>query len=332
MTETNEPSLAKINRQHIKQHFSQAAPSYDDAAILQKTIAKHMDERLELTTIQPKTILDLGAGTGLLTQKLIARYSDARIVAVDLSFSMLQQAQPRLKTARFPQLGDTLNKAIGATLAQKTVASAINADAYQLPFADQSMDLIVSNLMLQWCDDLDSVFQELRRVLRPEGLLMFSTFGPDTLKELRQAWLVADEQQEHVNQFIDMHDIGDALIRNGFGQPVMDMELFTLTYDQPIDVLKDLKAIGATNANTQRNQGLMGKTRFQSMLNAYESHRKNTKIPATYEVVHGHAWAALEQLKGPNRNKTGHIEISLEAFSKQTKTIKKTALNHNKNL
>ncbi len=317
MTETNTPSLAKINRQHIKQHFSQAAPSYDDAAILQKTIAKHMNERLDLTTIQPKTILDLGAGTGLLTQKLIIRYPSSRILAVDLSFAMLQQAQPRLKTARFPLLGDTLNKAIGTTLAQKTIANAINADAYQLPFADQSMDLIVSNLMLQWCDDLDNVFQELRRVLRPEGLLMFSTFGPDTLKELRQAWKVADEKQEHVNQFIDMHDIGDALIRNGFGQPVMDMERFTLTYDQPINVLKDLKAIGATNANTQRNPGLMGKNRFNKMLNAYEQFRQDNKVSATYEVIHGHAWASTEHIQGPNRNKPGHIEISLEAFSKQ---------------
>ncbi|VAW49181.1 Malonyl-[acyl-carrier protein] O-methyltransferase [hydrothermal vent metagenome] len=320
MTEPNAPALEKMNRQHIKQHFSQAAPSYDDAAVLQKTVAECMDERLDLTTITPQTILDIGAGTGLLTEKLIARYADAHIVAIDLSFSMLQQAQPRLKTARFPQLGQIVNKAIGTTLAQKTAATAINADAYQLPFANQSVDLITSNLMLQWCDELDRVFQEFRRVLRPEGLLMFTTFGPDTLKELRQAWQVADPKQEHVNQFIDMHDVGDALIRAGFGQPVMDMELFTLTYDQPIGVLKDLKAIGATHANQNRAQGLMGKNRFQTMLKAYETHRKETKIPATYEVVHGHAWAAPEQLKGPNRNKTGHIEISLEAFSKQVQS------------
>ncbi|VAW48696.1 Malonyl-[acyl-carrier protein] O-methyltransferase [hydrothermal vent metagenome] len=324
MTEPNAPALAKMNRQHIKQHFSQAAPSYDDAAVLQKTVAERLDERLDLTTITPQTILDIGAGTGLLTEKLIARYPDAHIVAIDLSFSMLQQAQPRLKTARFPQLGNTLNKAIGSTLSQKTAATAINADAYQLPFANQSVDLITSNLMVQWCDDLDRVFQEFRRVLRPEGLLMFTTFGPDTLKELRQAWQVADPKQEHVNQFIDMHDIGDALIRAGFGQPVMDMELFTLTYDQPIGVLKDLKAIGATHANQNRTKGLMGKNCFQTMLNAYETHRKETKIPATYEVVHGHAWAVPEQFKGSNRNKAGQFEMSLETFSKQTKTRKNT--------
>jgi len=174
---------------------------------------------------------------------------------------------------------------------------------------------------LQWCDDLDSVFSEFRRVLRQDGLLMFTTFGPDTLKELKQAWQMTDTDYDHVNNFIDMHDIGDALIRAGFGQPVMDMEIFTLTYDKAIGVLRDLKAIGATNANKQRNTGLMGKQRFAQMLNAYDELRNpvDNKVPATYEVVHGHAWAAQEMIKGPNRDKSGHIEISLDEFSKQLK-------------
>lgn len=173
--------------------------------------------------------------------------------------------------------------------------------------------------MLQWCDDLDAVFQEFRRVLRPEGLLMFTTFGPDTLKELRHAWQTADRNTQHVNMFIDMHDIGDALIRAGFGQPVMDVENFTLTYDKPMGVLKDLKAIGATNASLERQHGLTGKHKFSQMLQAYETLRDAGKIPATYEVIHGHAWAAPEVFKGPNRDKTGHIEISLDAFSQQLK-------------
>jgi len=327
MTESNSDHVVSVNRQHIKKHFSHAAPSYDDAAILQKTVAERIDGRLELTTIHTQTILDLGAGTGLLTEKVMARYPNAQLFAVDLSVSMLKQAEPRLQKARFPQLGQTLNHwlqqcQLSKPLVFKQGAVPINADVYQLPFADQSVDLIVSNLMLQWCDDLDAVFAEFRRVLRPEGLIMFTTFGPDTLKELRQAWKAADPEQDHVNQFIDMHDIGDALIRAGFGQPVMDMELFTLTYDQPMGVLKDLKAIGATNANLNRSQGLMGKTRFQTMLKAYEQLRKQGKIPATYEVVHGHAWAANEVFKGPNRNKAGHVAISLETFSEQVQTSK----------
>jgi len=318
--------MQDFSRKHIRSHFNHAAPSYDDAAILQKTVAERIDERLDLTTIEPQVILDLGAGTGLLTEKLIPRYPQALLFAVDLSANMLDIAQPRLQTTRWPKLGANFNQFLEScrltkSIAKRQAAMPINADVYQLPFADGSVDLIVSNLMLQWCDDLDSVFAEFRRVLRPEGLVMFTSFGPDTLKELKQAWQEVDTDYEHVNNFIDMHDIGDALIRAGFGQPVMDMELFTLTYDKPIGVLKDLKAIGATNANTQRNKGLMGKQRFAMMLNAYETLRSSTdhKIPATYEVVHGHAWAAQEVIKGPNRDKSGHIEISLDEFSKQLK-------------
>lgn len=317
--------MQNFSRQHIQAHFNHAAPSYDEAAVLQKTVAERVDERLDLTTIEANTILDLGAGTGLLTEKLLARYPNANIYAVDLSSNMLEKAKPRLSAPRWPQLGQSLNAWLNnckltRTLATKTQAKAITADVYQLPFADASVDLIVSNLMLQWCDDLDVVFAEFRRVLKPESLIMFTTFGPDTLKELRQAWQAADSDYEHVNTFIDMHDIGDALIRAGFGQPVMDVEHFTLTYDKPMGVLRDLKAIGATNANQQRPNGLMGKQRFTQMLNAYEDFRtSDNKVPATYEVVHGHAWAAQEIFKGPNRDKSGHVEISLDEFSAQLK-------------
>jgi malonyl-CoA O-methyltransferase len=309
--------LQHVNRQHLKQHFSHAAPSYDEAAILQKTVAERIDERLSLTTVEALRIADIGAGTGLLTEKLLARYPDADLFAVDLSEAMLQISKTRLQTERFTAL-KPLNKLL-PKFNQKLGVTLINADAFALPFADGSLDMITSNLMLQWCDDLDAVFQEFRRVLRPEGLLMFTTFGPDTLKELRQAWQMADAESEHVNNFIDMHDIGDALIRAGFGQPVMDVEHFTLTYDKPMGVIKDLKAIGATNASLNRKRGLMGKGKFQAMLNAYEELRQNGKINATYEVVHGHAWAAQEVFKGPDRDRSGLVEISLDEFSKQTK-------------
>jgi len=302
-----------VNRNHIKQHFSQAAPTYDEAAILQKTVAERVDERLALTTLNPNVVVDIGAGTGLLTQKVIQRYPQAKVFAIDLSLEMLKQAKIRLKTNKFNWLPQSVWQADGATM--------LNADAYSLPLRDRSVDLLVSNLMLQWCDDLDSVFAEFRRVLRPEGLIMFTTFGPDTLKELKKAWAMADGVDAHVNQFVDMHDIGDALIRNGFGQPVMDVEHFTLTYDKPMGVLKDLKAIGATNASLNRNKGLMGKRRFHRMLEAYETMRLEGKIPATYEVVHGHAWSAQELIKGPSRDRAGLVEISLDEFSKQTKQL-----------
>ena len=307
-----------VNRKHLKQHFSHAAPSYDDAAILQKTVAERVDERLELTTIEVKNIADIGAGTGLLTIKLMQRYPQAQLFAVDLSEAMLQTAKERLFTPKIPSL-NAISRFLPQKATHKLGATLINADAFFLPFADGSLDMITSNLMLQWCDDLDAVFREFRRVLRPEGMLMFTTFGPDTLKELRQAWQKADPEEDHVNMFIDMHDIGDALIRSGFGQPVMDVEHFTLTYQKPIGVLKDLKAIGATNVNQDRNHGLMGKQKFYQMLTAYEALRKDGLIPATYEVVHGHAWAAQEIFKGPDRDRAGLVEISLDEFTKQTR-------------
>jgi len=306
--------MTPFNRQHIRAHFEHAAVTYDEAAVLQKQVAQHLDERLDLIKIEPKQILDVGTGTGILAEKIQKRYPKARLIGIDLALNMLQQAQQ--KTQHSPK---NLLEKLKAPF-QTAGSTWVNADAYQLPIQTESIDLLVSNLMLQWCDDLDAVFKEFRRVLRPEGVLIFTSFGPDTLKELRQAWEKTDKKQ-HINFFIDMHDVGDALIRNGFGQPVMDSENFTLTYKKPIGVLKDLKAIGATNAYANRGSGLMGKQRFTTMLNHYETTRQNRsdqRIPATYEVIHGHAWAAEEIIKGPNRDRSGLVEISLEQFQQQT--------------
>ncbi|RTL01005.1 MAG: malonyl-[acyl-carrier protein] O-methyltransferase BioC, partial [Neisseriaceae bacterium] len=141
----------------------------------------------------------------------------------------------------------------------------------------------------------DKAFTELARVLRPDGLLMFSTLGPDTLKELRQAFSGADGYA-HVNRFIDMHDIGDALVHNGFAEPVMDMEYITLTYESVKAVMLDLKAIGAQQVLDGRNPGLMGKSRWQKVLDNYERLRQAGRLPATYEIVYGHAWKPQPKL------------------------------------
>lgn len=305
--------MQQFSKHHIQQHFDHAAISYDEAAVLQRQVAEHLDERLDLVTLQPQRVLDIGAGTGILTQKIHHRYPKSQTIALDLSEGMLSQA--RINLQKFGWLPTIIQNTVNQLF---TPLHFVNADAVNLPLQTGSIDLIVSNLMLQWSDDLDQTFSEFRRVLKPEGLLIFTTFGPDTLKELRQAWAMVDQQQ-HVNAFIDMHDIGDALIRNGFGQPVMDVEDFTLTYNKPMGVLKDLKAIGATYAGKDRLKGLMGKQHFTQMLNAYEALRTAGKIPATYEVVHGHAWASQEVIKGPERDRNGLIEISLEEFSSQTR-------------
>ena len=162
-------------------------------------------------------------------------------------------------------------------------------DMEALPLAANSIGMVWSNLAMQWCNDLLTTFAELNRVLEVDGLLMFSTFGPDTLKELRTAFSGID-RHNHLSRFTDMHDIGDMLVHSGFAEPVMDMEYITLTYDDVRGVLQDLKAIGAHNATAGRGQGLMGKTAWKSLVENYESMRSNGKLPATFEVVYGHAW------------------------------------------
>jgi malonyl-CoA O-methyltransferase len=178
------------------------------------------------------------------------------------------------------------------------------ADIESLPIASNSMDLVWSNLALQWCNDLDAAFTEVSRVLQPESLFVFSTFGPDTLKELRTS---TNNGHTHVSRFIDMHDIGDALIRAGFSTPVLDVEHYTLTYDDVKGVMKDLKNIGAHNATQGRARGLQGKSFLQNLTQQYEQFRTNNKLPATFEVVYGHAWV--------NASKTVSMRSAGQEFS-----------------
>jgi malonyl-CoA O-methyltransferase len=183
------------------------------------------------------------------------------------------------------------------------------ADAQRLPLAEASVDLIYSNLMLQWCNDLDALFAEFSRVLKPGGLLTFSTFGPDTLKELRVAWSSVDSHT-HVHRFIDMHDIGDALVRAGLSEPVLDVETFTLTYETTLALMGDLKAIGAHNAAAGRAPGLTGRGRLIAMSAAYERFRTSGRLPATYEVVYGQAWG-----RSPGNRPGASGEVRIPATS-----------------
>jgi malonyl-CoA O-methyltransferase len=163
------------------------------------------------------------------------------------------------------------------------------ADIEALPLTNASVGLVWSNLAIQWCNDLDVALQEFHRVLQPESLLMFSTFGPDTLKELRIATSTQNGVTS-VSRFLDMHDIGDAMVRAGFSAPVLDVERFTLTYDDVKSVMRDLKSIGAHNATDGRARGLLGRGFLKNLETSYEQFRQNGKLPATFEVVYGHAW------------------------------------------
>lgn len=258
-----------LDKQRFRAQFDRAADTYDTAAVLQREVADRMIERLDVVKREPARILDVGCGTGYCTRLLARRYRRARITGVDIAWRMTAHAR----------------RAAG-WFGQKHF---VCGDSERLPFANGAFDMVTSNLMLQWCDPL-TVFGEFVRVLEPGGLLMFTTFGPDTLLELKQAWRSADNAG-HVHGFIDMHDLGDALVRAGFAEPVMDAERYTLTYGDVYGVMRDLKAIGAGNAQPSRPRGLTGRARFKRFQAAYETMAKDGRIPATYEVAYGHAWA-----------------------------------------
>jgi len=251
----------------VRSAFNKASSNYDEHAFLQKEIASRLDAKLEVISGKSDVILDLGAGTGLLSKQLSKRFPSSQLICLDFAQASLKHNPSNNKLC---------------------------ADAYQLPLADNSVDMVISSLMMQWCPDLKQLFSEIHRVLKNDGLILFSTFGPDTLKELKKSWSVVDSET-HVNTFTDMHDIGDQMLGAGFQSPVMEMEKLTLTYQTVTDLLRDLKAIGAQTVNT-RSKFLMGKDKFQLMIKMYEFYRKDGKLPATYEVIYGHAWKRIGEL------------------------------------
>lgn len=284
-----------LDKRTVRAHFARAAAHYDAAAVLQWEVGARLLERLELMRLAPRVVLDLGCGTGRLAVPLARRYRSAQVLGVDLAMPMLHAAR----------------RAAPFTWPWQQPRRWIAADAERLPLATASCDLIVSNLMLQWCDP-DAVFAECRRLLRPGGLLLFTTYGPDSLKELRDAWRAADGEV-HVHDFIDMHDLGDALVRARFADPVMDVERLTLTYKEVSALLRDLKAIGAHNAAATRARGLTGKQRYARFCAAYETLRRpDGQLPASHEIVYGHAWAPTA---GTARTTVeGHAVVSLAAL------------------
>lgn len=266
-----------IDKRLARKSFSRAAASYDEAAVLQREVARRMLERLQYVKFTPEKILDAGSGTGYGRTLLRQCYRDAFVIELDFALPMLQVS------SHVPWLTRLVTRLRASRVAQ------VAGDVERLPLADSSVAMIWSNMTFQWCNELDVTFKEMRRVLQPGGLMLFSTFGPDTLKELRSAFATVDGQT-HVNRFIDMHDIGDALVRTGFGTPVMDVEHFTLTYPDLRALMRDLKALGAHNVTQGRRRGLLGRATWRRLQEAYERFRVDALLPATYEVVYGHAW------------------------------------------
>jgi len=279
----------------VARSFGEAAAHYDDVAVLQRQTGDELLDRLSLVTLQPKRVLDLGVGTGRNLNLLAKRYPNAQLLALDIAPAMLQQAR------------QSYQKTLGLKrwLPHANTPFYLAGDAENLPLADNSVDLVFANLSLQWCDPRTS-FAEIQRVLRPDGLLMFTTLGPDTLRELRQAWAEVDDYP-HVNMFYDMHDVGEAMMEAGLAEPVLDTDRYTLTYDSAMGLMKDLKTLGARNVNSGRRRGLTGKQTINDVATAYEQFRRDDVLPATYEVVYGHAWGG--QIK--QQQLDGEVRISI---------------------
>lgn len=291
-------SLIRPDKQAIRSAFEASAARYDEVAVLQREVASRLLERLELLKMVPATILDLGSGTGHCTEALASRYPDARIVALDLAESMLHHARRRF--SRWQRY--------------RKKHGFVSGDAERLPFADDSFDMLFSNLTVQWCMDLEQTFSEFRRVLKPGGVLFFTTLGPDTLRELRASWAAVDERV-HVNTFLDLHDVGDAMLRARLAEPVIDMEHITLTYRDSMTLMRELKELGAHNVNPGRRQGLTSPRKLKAVMQSYQQFRQpDGLLPATYEIVYGHAWCGNATARPPTD--PGVVGVPLEQLKR----------------
>lgn len=280
-----------IDKRQARRAFARAADTYDAAAVLQHEIVDRMLERLDYVRLQPRRILDIGCGTGRASEALLRRYPRADVVALDFALPMLEHARRRGRWLRRPRC--------------------LCGDMDRLPLGAQSFDLVFSSAAIQWSADPAAALAEMHRVLRPGGLLMFSSFGPDTLHELRAAWAEVDGMP-HVHPFIDMHDYGDMAVAAGLADPVMDVERLTLTYANTNALMRDLKAIGANNAASDRVRRLTGRARLRALTEAYERFRDTSgRLPATYEVIYGHAWGAEQ------RTEAGAVLVPPESIKRR---------------
>jgi len=267
-------SAFRFDRKQVQRAFGRAATSYEENDSLQRRVQSRLIERLDYYEGAPACVLDLGCGTGRGAAILKRRWPRAQVIALDLAMPMLRAARRHAGWMK--------------------PFARVCGDALALPLADRSVDVLHSSLCIQWCESPRELFTEFARVLKPGGFMAVSSLGPDTLHELRQAWAIADNTHPHVSRFLDMHDLGDAALAAGLRDPVLDADHLMSRYQHPRDLLRELKGLGATNADAQRERGLTGKARFARMFDAYDTLRADGVIPATWEVVELHAWGPPE--------------------------------------
>ena len=258
-----------LDHRIARRHFGQSAPGYLAAAALQREVEARLLERLDFIGEIEGLVLDAGCGPGRAATALQKKYRKARIVALDFARPMLDEIRCGWRRPIWPVCGDIR----------------------RLPLAAGSVDLVFSNLALQWCEPLNQTFRELIRVLKPGAPMVFTTFGVETLHELRQAWAEVDPDHTHVHSFRDMAEIGDLLLSLGCVNPVIDVDTFTLKHQDVRGLMRELKAIGAQNASTNRPRGLTPPARIRALAQAYAPYSDGQHLPSTWQVVYGYALA-----------------------------------------
>ena len=267
-----------VDQRAVGRRFARAAASYAEGDFFAREVDRRMQERLDFVTLEPKRILDLGCSRGGSFPGLSARYPEAELLGLDVAPAMLSAGRvPRAAWQRWLGLG------------KNSEPLRVAGNASNLPLKSRSTAIVWSNLLLHWLDDPIPALAEAHRVLEVGGLLMFSTLGPDTLRELRAAF---SDGYAHTQRFADMHDLGDMVVGCGFADPVMDMEVVTLTYEDLDALFAELRAAGSACAMKARRHSLTGRKSWAAGLAAYEAMRKDGKLPATFEVIYGHAWKA----------------------------------------
>ncbi len=257
-----------LNVRDVRRRFDRAAGSFDSAAFVHAATREGLLTRLKPLVVHAQTVLDLGSATGKAGPVLRKRFRRARVVSLDISLSMLRQG--RRNRSWFAR------------------SSFVQANAARLPFADGCFDVVFSNQLLPWIDNPGDVFDEIARVLRKDGVFAFATLGPDSLLEIGRAWRGIDEHA-HVMRFPDMHDLGDALVRAGLRDPVLDVDRLNVRYRHYRDLFADLTNCGARNALLGRNRSLVGRRRFSQMTGALQG---NGEIDLDLELVYGHCWGS----------------------------------------
>ncbi|TAG46957.1 MAG: methyltransferase domain-containing protein [Betaproteobacteria bacterium] len=291
---------AALDAQLVRQRFDRAATQYGNAAVVQREVGNRLLERFDVMRIDPRVVLDVGCGPGTHTDALVKRFPNAQIVALDTSAAMLEKAAPAAS--------GWLDR-----WSKKPRALGVCADMSRLPIAQGVVDVLWSNFSMQWGGDLPALFSQWSRAIRNDGVLMFTAPGPDTLKELRQTLAqIESPDLQRAHSFTDLHDLGDMLIHAGFADPVMDMEVITLEYNDTAALWRDLRDQAALSAIAARPRGLLTPRKFAALNAALDRSRDgNGKIRMSIEVIYGHAWKVP-----PKKTAEGHGIVRIDAIKR----------------